>query len=749
MAAVDLLLRPAVPQVAEGRGWTAASKPRTSFVNWSTKSGAAAAASVAASAALVKRVRQRHPRFVVRASQFGKVKRQKQQKSAQRSLVIVAFIGAAACTAVFRMFHYGSGRANWGTFAERMRAYHGVCGSLAADLAFSCAAFVAFAVCAGTETAITTLWPWKVREYAQREWEKAEQRVREMREGGGKRVTAKVQLGKWTALREDIQRFMQTILIGATLAGVVSTAFITEICGQLFGPKGLGIATVSVTLVQLTLGEILPKSMAVSNPYNFAQVTLPFFYRVSAVVYPVSKVLNEAVSLLLAMIGVPVDTNKTPFVSEEELDLVFRSAMQSGVVAAEEGEMIASVRNLDSKKIKEIMTPLVDMICIESEEPIAKLHHLIKATQFSRIPVYEVRFDNIIGVVSMKTLLKNADCLEEIVDSNSRKVSEIIDTAIFVPETMSLIAALRLLKERTLAVCVDEYGGTTGLITLEDVLEEIVGEIYDPDEEKDQVERQQNRSKIQQIAPDQYSMSGLAEKYEVEEALGIKMPEGDYNSIGGFMCTTIDRIPYVGEACTVETSAERIRFEISKVDERRVLQVEAFRSGKDGKEPKEYNEEDEERDKDLEKHQVIFVEVDVQDVQDATYQEDSDKLTEESTVTSEGERAERAEGEDIKSPSETALELDALDALDAPAVGVPPKPTETEASKASVASAAEAASEAWPMPPTAPTVKPTEVKGTKDTVAKASSDPTDLKETKKDGKYAKEKKGGKEEKKDT
>ena len=99
------------------------------------------------------------------------------------------------------------------------------------------------------------------------------------------------------------------------------------------------------------------------------------------------------------------------------------------------------------------------------------------------------------------------------------------------------------------------------------------------------------------IAPDQYSMSGLAEKYEVEEALGIKMPEGDYNSIGGFMCTTIDRIPYVGEACTVETSAERIRFEISKVDERRVLQVEAFRSGKDGKEPKEYNEEDEERDK--------------------------------------------------------------------------------------------------------------------------------------------------------
>eukprot|EP00439_Symbiodinium_sp_Y106_P047460 s5120_g6.t1 len=491
-------------------------------------------------------------------------------------------LGASACFAIYRLAKWGSAQP-LDTFTDRARAYHGVCGSLAADLAFSSVAFIAFAVCAGTETAITTLWPWKVREYAQREYEKAEQKVKESREGGGPEITAKAQLGKWTALREDIQRFMQTILIGATLAGVVSTAFITEICGQLFGPRGLGIATVSVTLVQLTLGEILPKSMAVSNPYNFAQATLPIFYRISTVVYPVSKILNEAMSLLLAMCGVPVDTKKTPYVSEEELDLVFRSAMQSGIVDAEEGEMIRSVRNLDSKRIKEIMTPLVDMICIESEEPISKLHNVIKETQFSRIPVYEVRFDNIVGVVSMKTLLKNANCLEDFVSDNTKKVQEICDVPVFVPETMSLISALRLLKERTLAICVDEYGGTTGLITLEDVLEEIVGEIYDPDEEKDRVEKQQNRAKIQQLGPDHFSMSGLAEKGDVEDILGIKMPEGEYNSIGGFMCMTIDRIPVIGEAATVETAAERIRFEIAGVDDRRVLSVEAFRSGKDGK----------------------------------------------------------------------------------------------------------------------------------------------------------------------
>ncbi|CAE7837739.1 CBSDUFCH1 [Symbiodinium necroappetens] len=513
-------------------------------------------------------------------------------------------LGASACFAIYRLAKWGSAQP-LDTFTDRARAYHGVCGSLAADLAFSSVAFIAFAVCAGTETAITTLWPWKVREYAQREYEKAEQKVKESREGGGPEINAKAQLGKWTALREDIQRFMQTILIGATLAGVVSTAFITEICGQLFGPRGLGIATVSVTLVQLTLGEILPKSMAVSNPYNFAQATLPIFYRISTVVYPVSKVLNEAMSLLLAMCGVPVDTKKTPYVSEEELDLVFRSAMQSGIVDAEEGEMIRSVRNLDSKRIKEIMTPLVDMICIESEEPISKLHNVIKETQFSRIPVYEVRFDNIVGVVSMKTLLKNANCLQDFVSDNTKKVQEICDVPVFVPETMSLISALRLLKERTLAICVDEYGGTTGLITLEDVLEEIVGEIYDPDEEKDRVEKQQNSAKIQVLGPDHFSMSGLAEIGDVEEILGIKMPDGDYNSIGGFMCMTIDRIPVIGEVVMVETAAEMIRFEIASVDDRRVLSVEAFRSGKDGKSDEEAEDDAQE----TEKNQVIFVEV--------------------------------------------------------------------------------------------------------------------------------------------
>lgn len=241
--------------------------------------------------------------------------------------------------------------------------------------------------------------------------------------------------------------------------------------------------------------------------------------------------------------------------------------------------MIRSVRNLDSKSVKEVMTPLVDMIGIEASESISNLHQLCLATQFSRMPVFQGRFDSIVGVVSMKTLLKHAcswkegeasPCYEELT------VREIADKPYFVPETMSLLNALRSLKERTLAICVDEYGGTTGLVTLEDVLEEIVGEIYDPEEEKDALEREKNTSKISCIGPGRFVMSATADIEDVNDILGIELPSGDYNSVGGFVCAVIDRIPAVGEAITAQTALESIRFEVVEADERKIIKVEAY-----------------------------------------------------------------------------------------------------------------------------------------------------------------------------
>ncbi|CAE8587932.1 unnamed protein product, partial [Polarella glacialis] len=228
----------------------------------------------------------------------------------------------------------------------------------------------------------------------------------------------------------------------------------------------------------------------------------------------------------------------------------------------------------------------VDMICIEGSESIAKLHKLILDTQYSRIPVYNTRFDNIIGAVSMKMLLKYVSKLDGTtgIEFESLSVDQIMEKPVFVPETMSLLNALKLLKERTLAICVDEYGGTTGLVTLEDCLEEIVGEIYDPDEEKDQVERARNLSQIQETAPGRFSMMGVADIDDVEEVLCITLPEGDYNSIGGFVCSVIDRIPVAGEAVIVQTERGTIRFEVVEVDDRKVLRLESQSSAFPGQE---------------------------------------------------------------------------------------------------------------------------------------------------------------------
>jgi CBS domain containing-hemolysin-like protein len=370
---------------------------------------------------------------------------------------------------------------------------------------------------------------------------------------------------------------LQTILIGTTLSGVVSASFITEMCGQLFGPRGLGIATVSVSLIQLTAGEIIPKLLAVSSPVMFCSATLPIFYRISAVVYPVSRFLNKAVSLMLHCFGISVDTSKTPLVSEAELDLMFNSAMKSGVLDGEEGDMIRSVRNLDRKSVKEVMTPLIDMICIDAQQSLDRLHQLWRETQFSRVPVYSNRFDKIVGVVSMKSLLKHVRLFDSGADARGvDMVESICDTPFFVPETMSLLSALRQLKERTIAICVDEYGGTTGLVTLEDALEEIVGEIYDPEEEKDKLERVQNSSKIKELGKNRWDICAVAAIEDVNDVLGVELPSGDYNSIGGFVCMHIDRIPEEGEAVLVETATKNVRFEVSGVDDRRVLQIEAF-----------------------------------------------------------------------------------------------------------------------------------------------------------------------------
>lgn len=535
-----------------------------------------------------------------------------------------------------------------GTFAARVAAYKSIYGSLTVDFSVALASFAILAGCAGTETAITTLWPWKVREYSKREEEAALERSE-------RNSDRKARLGMWSALRNDIQRFMQTILTCATVSAVMSTAVVTEIFGQLFGPDGLAIAAFSVTLFQLILCEIMPKSVAVSHAHGFARATLPIFYAISAVLYPVSKVVNRVVVVFLRIFGVSVDDKATPFVSEEELDLVFSSAMQSGVVEPEEGEMIRSVRNLDMQKVKDVMTPLVDITGVEESAPITALYDTCMSTQFTRLPVYDTRIDRVTGIVSMKQLMKHIKDLTNA--TSSVKVQDICDTPFFVPETMSLRRALRVLQERTMAICVDEYGGTTGLVTLEDILEEIVGDIYDPDDLPEKRQRALRSSMVESLGAGRFLMSAAADVDDVSQALNIDIPiTSDYNSIGGYMCVVRDHIPYVGEAIVLETALESCRLEAIEVEDRKIVKIEAVKLRRPDVEDEEAIENDDGRARIV----AVTIENDVRAESAELFgtpeqeeaEEESGLVTEEAEITTEaGSTPANAEASDGEAPS--------------------------------------------------------------------------------------------------
>lgn len=528
---------------------------------------------------------------------------------------------AAGCWVLLRAPAWASGMAAGGverhitgTFSFRVMHYKAICGSLTMDLVMGICFFFIFGCCAGTETAITTLWPWKVRELAQREQEGAER-------------TGKRRLGMWTALRSDIQRFMQTILIGATLSGVFSTAFVTEICAQLFGGSGLAIATMSVSVLQLIFCEIVPKGVAVCNAYEFASITLPWYFWISGIVYPIGRRLNRGVESVLRLVGISIDASKTPYVSEDELDLMLQSAMRTGILETEEGKMISSVRELDTKRVSDIMVPLVEMICIDTSESISSLHEAFSQTQYSRLPVYKDRFDNVVGIVSMKTLLRKVRHLD-VSDWEQVSVDEVVDRPFFVPETMTVLNLLQYLKERPIAVCVDEYGGTTGLVTLQDVLEEIVGEIYDPDVERHRGPKRRKNDQIEVLEDGTFVMTASADIDDVSISLGVELPEGNYNSIGGFMADIADRIPRQGEVVVVRTSGMTVSFEAIEVDERKVvrIQAETVMVEEDGSNKNPHAREDAEADEDRLERVIEVSLKPLEDAEDAQDVEEGDTL---------------------------------------------------------------------------------------------------------------------------
>ncbi|KAL6999152.1 DUF21 domain-containing protein, chloroplastic [Sarracenia purpurea var. burkii] len=403
------------------------------------------------------------------------------------------------------------------------------------------------------ETSITTLWPWKVRELAEKESED----------------------GVFKMLSSDVTRFLTTILIGTTVVNIGATALVTEAATAIFGEAGISAATGVMTVAILLLTEITPKSIAVHHATEVARFVVRPVAWLSLILYPVGRVVTYLSMGMLKMLG--LKGRSEPYVTEDELKLMLRGAELSGAIEEEEQDMIENVLEIKDTHVREVMTPLVDVVAMDASATLVDFHNMWVTHQYSRyvkllvtllilhnpfkafykivqtfsgVPVFEQCVDNIVGIAYAMDLLyyvKKGELLEDsLVGDMAHK------PAYFVPDSMSVWNLLREFRIRKvhMAVVLNEYGGTIGIVTLEDVVEEIVGEIFDENDSKEEI--QKKTGYVVMRAQGVYDVDANTSIDQLSEDLYIKMPEGhQYETVSGFICEAFGYIPRTGETIKV------------------------------------------------------------------------------------------------------------------------------------------------------------------------------------------------------
>ncbi|MFW5846595.1 MAG: hemolysin family protein [Nanoarchaeota archaeon] len=331
-------------------------------------------------------------------------------------------------------------------------------------------------------------------------------------------------------LKEKPHSLLITLLIGNNLVNVGSSALATKISLDFFQNSGIGIAIGVMTFLILTFGEIIPKNFALNHNVRFSIIAAKPIYFLLIVFFPIIKFYD----LFLRKSN---KYSKGPIVTEEEIKSYVKAGHKAGEIKKQEREMISKIFQFDDVAVKEIMTPKPDIFLLNSED---KLQDHIKdfiKKPYSRIPVYFKNKDNIIGVLYIKEILK------KIVDKRvNRKLKNFVKPVLFVPETRMIDSLLKdfQLKNQHMAIVVDEHGIVSGLITLEDILEQIVGDIQD--------EVDIDKPGIEKINYKKWKISGKVNIHEVNEKLKTRIKNtDDYDTFGGYVLHKIGRVPKTGE----------------------------------------------------------------------------------------------------------------------------------------------------------------------------------------------------------
>ncbi|WP_343287762.1 hemolysin family protein [Turicibacter bilis] len=391
-------------------------------------------------------------------------------------------------------------------------------------------------------------------------------RIKMLADDGNKKASLLVDL------LEEPNKFLSTIQVGITLAGFFSSASaatgISEVIGaslsQLGIPYAQSISLVVITIIlsyfTLVFGELVPKRIALQKSEQIAMLSVRPIVFVSKFAKPFVKLLSLSTNLLLRVIGMS-DTDLEEKVSREEIKSLVDAGEEYGVINQIEKEMINSIFDFDDKLAKEVMTPRTEVYMINSQLPLS-IEELLEEN-YSRIPVYEGDMDNIIGILYLKDFLHEAYQ----VGFENVDIKKLLHRPYFVPECKNIDQLFKELQKSKnhLAVLIDEYGGFSGIVTIEDLIEEVMGDINDEYDDDDPV--------IRKIDNDTYIVNGLISIKELNDKLQLNLDEEteDYDTLGGFLINQIDYIPSETEECMVEY--ENLVFKIECVKDKRIEMV--------------------------------------------------------------------------------------------------------------------------------------------------------------------------------
>jgi len=356
-------------------------------------------------------------------------------------------------------------------------------------------------------------------------------------------------------LHDNMQTTISTILIGNNIVNIAASSIATILFTNIFHQNGALISTVVMTVFVLIFGEVLPKTIAQYKNKSVALKFSRFIYLLTIVFKPIVKILNVLTRLIIKLfVGEDEDSST---LTEEELKTLVEVSEEEGVLKNQETEIMINALELKETLAVDIMTPRTSMASVDIEDAESDLKEIIKNITYSRIPVYEDSIDDIIGVLHIKELAHKI-----IEDDRDFKVRDILKPAFYAYEYIPVVDLFKQMRTKniSISIIIDEYGGTSGIVTMEDILEELVGEIDDEyDHEKE----------VTKLSDNEYLVDPEMRIDEVNERFDLDIQSDKFDSIGGFVIELLDRMPKSKD----EVEFENLKFVVVNVDKRKITQL--------------------------------------------------------------------------------------------------------------------------------------------------------------------------------